>query len=142
FALARGTGEITLVFAVLGLGLALPYLLVAALPGIATRLPRPGPWMVRLKAVLGVALAATAVWLLSVLAAQEGLLAAIAVGLLMLALVAALWLRRTRPALGAGALAGAGIFVALAFALPALLPAPAPGSAVAAAAAAYWRPFD
>ncbi|HEX7007972.1 MAG TPA: protein-disulfide reductase DsbD domain-containing protein [Alphaproteobacteria bacterium] len=142
FALARGAGEIALVFAMLGLGLALPYLLVAALPGIATRLPRPGPWMVRLKAVLGVALAATAIWLLSVLAAQEGVPAAVAVGLLMLALVAALWLRQTRPALGAGALAGAGVFVALAFALPALLPAPAPGSAAAAPAAGYWRPFD
>src|SRR5690606_18993174 len=45
FALARGAAEIYAIFAVLGLGLALPYILVAALPGLATRLPRPGPWM-------------------------------------------------------------------------------------------------
>ena len=41
FALARGPGEILLIFTALGLGLALPYLAVAALPGLAARLPRP-----------------------------------------------------------------------------------------------------
>lgn len=80
FALARGSGEILAVFAALGLGLALPYLVVAALPGLATRLPRPGAWMVRLRQVLGVALAGTGVWLLTVLAGQAGPEVAGAVG--------------------------------------------------------------
>ncbi|MCH8238193.1 MAG: disulfide bond formation protein DsbD, partial [Proteobacteria bacterium] len=40
FALARGWLEIALVFTALGLGLALPYLTVAAFPGLATRLPK------------------------------------------------------------------------------------------------------
>ncbi|MBL6928558.1 MAG: hypothetical protein ISR44_05250 [Rhodospirillales bacterium] len=68
FALSRGPAEILWVFAALGVGLALPYLAVAAVPVLATRLPRPGPWMVRLRQVLGFALAATAVWLITVIA--------------------------------------------------------------------------
>ena len=90
FALARGAGEIYLVFAALGLGLALPYLLVAALPGLASRLPRPGAWMTHLRRLLGLALAGTAVWILTVLAAQVGpqlaALSAVLLGLLGLAL--------------------------------------------------------
>ena len=41
FALARGPLEIVAVFAALGLGMAAPYLTVAAFPGLAARLPRP-----------------------------------------------------------------------------------------------------
>jgi suppressor for copper-sensitivity B len=141
FALSRGATEILLVFVVLGLGLALPYLLVAALPAVATRLPKPGRWMVRLRALLGLALAATAVWLLTVLAAQEGALAAIGVGLVMLAVLAVLWARRRYRALASAAFAGVAALVVLAFVLPALLPAPRSDDAVAASAA-YWRPFD
>ncbi|MBC8159045.1 MAG: thioredoxin family protein [Alphaproteobacteria bacterium] len=72
FALSRGPAEILWVFAALGVGLALPYLAVAAVPSLATRLPRPGPWMVRLRQVLGFALAATAVWLITVIAGVLG----------------------------------------------------------------------
>jgi suppressor for copper-sensitivity B len=72
FALARGATEIYAIFAALGIGLALPYLAVAAAPALATRLPRPGRWMVTLRRILGLALAATAVWLLSVLHTQAG----------------------------------------------------------------------
>ncbi len=79
-ALSRGTGEIYAVFAALGTGLALPYLAVAAFPRLVTVLPRPGPWMATLRRLLGVALVATAVWLLSVLAAQTGVWRAVAVG--------------------------------------------------------------
>lgn len=87
FALARGSTEILAVFTALGVGLALPYLLIALFPGIATRLPKPGPWMVVLRKVLGLFLLATAVWLLSVLWAQVGLNAVIALSALMAALI-------------------------------------------------------
>lgn len=80
FALARGTTEIMTIFFVLGLGLAAPYLLIAAVPKLATQLPKPGPWMDKLKIVLGFALAATAIWLLSVIAGVTGLDEAIATG--------------------------------------------------------------
>lgn len=94
FALARGTGEILLIFAALGVGLALPYLAVAAFPGLAVRLPRPGPWMVTLRRVLALALAGTAVWLLSVLAAQVGVEAALLAGALLTAVGFALYYGR------------------------------------------------
>ena len=106
FALSRGAAEIFAVFAALGIGLALPYLAVAALPGLATRLPRPGPWMVKVRWVLGCALAATAVWLLSVLARHSGEGPALAVGALTAAAAGALYLRHRIARMGraAGAL--------------------------------------
>ncbi|MGE5475419.1 MAG: protein-disulfide reductase DsbD family protein [Bacteroidales bacterium] len=76
FALARGPAEIMAIFAALGLGMAVPFLAVAAWPDLARRLPKPGAWMVTVKKVMGVALAGTALWLGSVLAAQTGLNAA------------------------------------------------------------------
>jgi len=68
FALARGPAEIVAIFAALGLGMAAPFLLVAAWPDAVLRLPRPGRWMLRLRVGLGLALAATALWLGTVLA--------------------------------------------------------------------------
>ena len=68
FALAGSTTDIFFVFTALGLGMALPYLLIAVFPRTATWLPKPGPWMVKLKIVLGFALVATGAWILTVLA--------------------------------------------------------------------------
>jgi len=70
FALARGPLEILAIFTALGLGMAAPFLLVAVWPDAVLRLPRPGRWMVRVRVVMGVALAGTALWLLMVLAEQ------------------------------------------------------------------------
>ncbi len=147
FALSRGAFEIFAVFAALGIGLALPYLLVAAAPGLARHLPRPGPWMVVFRRILGVALAATVLWLVSVLAVQSGINAAIAVGALMAVTVLVLWRRARLPQASAGAgralAAGAVVVVAvLAFLVPAFL---APGGAerpVAGVVDGVWRPFD
>jgi suppressor for copper-sensitivity B len=142
FALSRGWAEIGLIFLALGVGMALPYLLVAARPGLATRLPRPGRWMLWLKAALGVALAGTAVWLLTVLAAQVPPLAAAAVAALMVAMVLALAIPRRAMR---GALAGLAALAALA--LPAwagLVPGggDARDSAGAARTADAWVPLD
>jgi suppressor for copper-sensitivity B len=63
FALARGPFDIYAIFLALGVGLAAPYLAVAAWPRVATALPRPGRWMIHLRRLLGVALVGTAVWL-------------------------------------------------------------------------------
>ena len=76
FALARGASDIVLVFAALGIGLAAPYLLVAFIPSLARALPRPGRWMGKVRIVLGIGLAATALWLLTSLVAQAGLVIA------------------------------------------------------------------
>jgi DsbC/DsbD-like thiol-disulfide interchange protein/cytochrome c biogenesis protein CcdA len=59
-----------LVFTALGLGMALPYAALAAAPGWRRHLPRPGPWMPRLKRWLAVPLYATVLWLGWVFAQQ------------------------------------------------------------------------
>jgi len=142
FALARGTAEIVLVFAALGLGLALPYLAVAAMPGLATRLPRPGPWMVTLRRILGFALAATAVWLLAVIDGHSGRLVSGGVAAAMLALLLLLFLGR-RQAAGTARLAAAGAvgLVALALVLPAWL-GPTGEDGVRRSLGGVWQPFD
>jgi thiol:disulfide interchange protein len=73
-----------LVFLSLGLGLALPFLLVGFIPALGRLLPRPGAWMDTLKQVLAFPMYLTAVWLVWVLAHQRG---ADAVGLVLIAAV-------------------------------------------------------
>ena len=60
------------VFAGLGLGLALPFLLLGYLPALRRRLPRPGPWMERFQRLLSVPMFVTALGLLWVLGRQAG----------------------------------------------------------------------
>lgn len=60
------------VFAMLGLGLALPFIVIGAVPGVAARLPRPGAWMETLRQALAFPLYLTAAWLLWVLGRQRG----------------------------------------------------------------------
>ncbi|MCG5241123.1 protein-disulfide reductase DsbD family protein [Azospirillum doebereinerae] len=140
FALAKGPLEVFAIFAALGVGLASPYLLVAAWPRVAGWLPRPGRWMATLRVVMGFALALTALWLLSVLTVQIGGAAAVGVGLLMLGLVAALGIGRRLPA--AGRRAGpalAGLLAVAAFVLPAAV---GPSAAPVTESAARWVPFS
>ena len=69
------------IFAALGLGLALPFMAVAFVPGLRRRLPRPGPWMARFQRFLAVPMAATAaaaLWLLYRQTGSEGLSAGLA----------------------------------------------------------------
>ena len=81
-----------IVFSALGLGLALPMLVFALLPQLASRLPRPGDWMIRLKQFLAFPILATAIWLLWVLVRQTSsdVVAFMLGGLLLL--VFGLWL--------------------------------------------------
>ncbi|WP_198372692.1 protein-disulfide reductase DsbD domain-containing protein, partial [Roseomonas rosulenta] len=71
-ALAMGAAEALVVFAALGLGMALPYALLGIAPGLARLLPRPGAWMDRLKQGLAFPMYAAAAWLVWVLAEQAG----------------------------------------------------------------------
>ena len=86
-----------LVFLVLGLGLALPFLLIGFVPTLARRLPTPGPWMETLKQVLAFPMYLTAIWLLWVLGKQRGVdaLALVLVGATVLAL-GLWWFERSR----------------------------------------------
>ncbi len=97
YALSRGTVETYAIFIALGLGFSAPYLAVALRPELATRLPRPGPWMAVLRRILGIALAVTALWLITVLAAQINLDAAALVALLLSLMMLVLWGRSRLP---------------------------------------------
>ncbi|MGE4072827.1 MAG: protein-disulfide reductase DsbD family protein [Lysobacterales bacterium] len=92
FALTQSAALALLIFGTLGFGLALPFLLLCLIPGLAERLPRPGAWMDRLKQILAFPLYLSAVWLLWVYGEQLGPLAMaqLAVGAVFLAF--ALWL--------------------------------------------------
>lgn len=87
FAIAQGASVALAVFLSLGLGMALPYVVLAWFPAWLKRLPKPGAWMIRLKQGLAFPMFATVVWLVWVLSLQSGADAA-AVSLLGLVAVA------------------------------------------------------
>jgi thiol:disulfide interchange protein DsbD len=72
FALSQSPVVLLSVFLSLGLGLALPYLLLSLWPSLQRRLPKPGLWMDRLKQGLAFPMYGAAVWLVWVLAQQAG----------------------------------------------------------------------
>jgi len=67
FALAAPLPVLWGLFLMLGIGMSLPWLLIATWPGLALRLPRPGRWMLRLRVGLGVLMLAACLWLLSLM---------------------------------------------------------------------------
>ena len=97
FAFTASTPVALLVFAFLGLGLALPFLLIGFVPGLAQRLPKPGAWMETLKHFLAFPMYLTAVWLLWVLGKQRGVdaIGLALVGLVLMAL-GLWWYQRLR----------------------------------------------
>lgn len=135
-----------LVFAVLGAGMALPYLAMSAWPGLARAMPRPGAWMATFKTVMAFPMLATVVWLVWVLGQQTGIDGAAALLAVLLALAFALWAwgqvdsaRGVRWAWSAAGVALLGL--SLSWALPVwreAQAAPAPG----AAADAPWQPWS
>ncbi|PWF46667.1 thiol:disulfide interchange protein [Massilia glaciei] len=113
FALAQPSLVLWLVFMALGLGLALPYMLISAWPALHRMLPKPGLWMERLKQALSFPMYGAAVWLVWVLAQQAGVNAVpLALGgMIMLALIA--WIfDSTRATSGAARLAANGVLLA------------------------------
>ena len=129
------TAQALLVFAAMGLGLAMPYLAASLWPAVARALPRPGAWMVTLRQFLAFPMLATVVWLLWVLGQQSGIdgVAALLALMVMLALVLWAWGRqgRTRQVLGGLSLAG---LAALAFAVAPQVTRMAPLDSVSAVA--------
>ena len=85
------TGQALAIFAALGLGMALPYLLASARPALARALPRPGPWMATFKTLMAFPMFATVVWLAWVLGQQAGVDAVAGLLGVLLALAFAAW---------------------------------------------------
>ncbi|HQQ63615.1 MAG TPA: protein-disulfide reductase DsbD family protein [Pseudomonadales bacterium] len=93
YAITQSAPLALLVFAMLGFGMALPFIVLAYWPRMLHGLPAPGPWMQRLQRFLAFPLYITALWLLWVLGQQGGQLAMVSVlgGLVLLVLAGWLW---------------------------------------------------
>ncbi|USD66081.1 protein-disulfide reductase DsbD domain-containing protein [Vibrio sp. SCSIO 43136] len=70
FALATSISTMFVIFTFLALGMAFPWLLVAAFPNIARLMPKPGPWMNYVKVLFGSMMLITSVWLLTLLSSH------------------------------------------------------------------------
>ena len=141
------------VFLMLGLGLALPFVVVSLSPGLLSRLPRPGPWMERLKGLLAFPMYGTALWLAWVFSRQTGAEALALLFAAGLSLALGAWLigggQAERAAGRRGALhliagAAALLIAGGALVVAARLPSPEPGSTASAPgsgpASAPWSP--
>ncbi|MFL6694261.1 MAG: protein-disulfide reductase DsbD family protein [Ramlibacter sp.] len=134
--------EALLVFAVLGAGMALPYLAASAVPAVGRWLPRPGPWMDVFRKLMAFPMFATEAWLVWVLGQQSGIDGAGALLVLLVAFSLLVWtltLRgRVRTVLGTLAVIA---LLALGWAVgPQLAPAAAPAQAARADGA--WQPWS
>jgi thiol:disulfide interchange protein len=141
------------IFAALGIGLALPYVVLSFAPWMRRALPKPGAWMDTLKQIFAFPMYASAAWLLWVLAQQTsalGLGAALA-GAILVALAAWAYQKSKSVSFGGRAVALVTAVAAIVFAV--LLPArfasvaaAAPtGSAAKSGAAADsegWTPYN
>ena len=144
FTLTQDSALALAIFATLGIGMALPVLLLALFPALLKRLPKPGSWMEVFKQVLAFPLYATVAWLAWVLGAQSGndAVFALLAGLVLIAMAAWIYGRSLhaegawRPALAA-VLAAAGLVVAW----PGAATAPSNDSA-ANAQELQWQPWS
>ena len=130
------------VFLMLGLGLALPYVLISLSPRLLARLPRPGAWMETLRNLLAFPMYGAALWLAWVYGRQTADALALLFGAgLMLAL--ALWLYgRSQAASATRRLAGiaAALSMIAALGLGVLAAGAGPASSEAAASASAHLP--
>ncbi|MGL5092756.1 MAG: protein-disulfide reductase DsbD family protein [Aeromonas sobria] len=120
FALAAPLGQLWLIFTALGIGMSLPWLLVAALPRLALWLPKPGRWMNHLRILLGLMMLGSSLWLASLLNNHLGsyatgwLMTAMVLGLI-LAIVWRYGMRGFTLALSLAALIGSALLLSGAF---------------------------
>lgn len=94
FAFTQSASTTFAVFLSLGSGLALPYVLISAIPAFQKLIPKPGEWMYTFRHIMGFLMLGTVVWLLFVLSqlTKNGLVSAL---VLLLFLFFSLWMLRT-----------------------------------------------
>ncbi|HEX2546143.1 MAG TPA: thioredoxin family protein [Ramlibacter sp.] len=141
-AIALPPAQAIAIFVVLGLGMALPYLLASWVPRVAGWLPRPGAWMETFRRLMAFPMFATVAWLVWVLGQQSGIDGAGALLALLVALSMVVWaltLRgRTRLALASVALAGLGF---VAWSTGGAITRPAAAGSLATAQDERWQPW-
>ncbi len=144
FALAQSAVVTFTVFTALGLGLALPYLLLAFQPAWTRLLPRPGAWMEVLKQATAIPIFATVIWLVWLFAQTAGANALIGLMAAFLLLGIAGWVLGRWPARTPATLVALCI-VALAVAAPVYavhsFPAPQQASVAHTDHTRRWEPF-
>ncbi|OJV32712.1 MAG: hypothetical protein BGO24_02425 [Sphingomonas sp. 67-36] len=128
------------VFAGLGLGLSLPFLLIGFWEPARRRLPRPGQWMVTLRRALAIPMLATALGLTWLLGQQGGVVVMTQGLALALTLGLALWWWGLRQARGRG-IRSPLIAALLIAALPGMLISPSTNSSVLAATSDGVMPY-
>jgi thiol:disulfide interchange protein DsbD len=130
-----------LVFAVLGLGMALPYLAASLVPAVAHRLPRPGAWMDVFRKGMAFPMFATVAWLVWVLGQQSGIDGAGALLALLVAMSLLVWTLtlRGRIRMALSAVAAVGLVALASAAVPQLLQPP---PQQAARAEGDWQPWS
>ncbi len=92
FALTQPVWASMLIFTMLGIGMALPFILFSSIPALLKFIPKPGRWMESLKQFMGFLLAATVVWLLWVLGIQLGVSLIIVVLFSLLFIAVGAWI--------------------------------------------------
>ena len=93
FAFTQSGWTILLTFVAIAAGMSSPYFLLSAQPAWLRVLPKPGPWMVHVKQLMGFLLLATLLFLLAVLGAERGVEAIIWCSCFLLALSLACWMK-------------------------------------------------
>jgi thiol:disulfide interchange protein DsbD len=93
FAFTQSAAVILAMFVAIAAGMSAPYFLLSAQPGWLRFLPRPGPWMERVKQFMGFLLLATLLFLLWIIGAERGVEAIIWTCCLLLALSLACWMK-------------------------------------------------
>jgi thiol:disulfide interchange protein DsbD len=145
FALTQSALYALAVFFALGVGFAAPFLILGVWPRALSFLPRPGPWMLRLKQFLAFPMYGAAVWLAWVLVQETGANAVpvLAGAAVMLAFAAWLW-NVTRDLEARGRVIGlvaAALVLLLGLGALAWLPGTAPASASSGATASNAESF-
>jgi thiol:disulfide interchange protein DsbD len=93
FAFAQPASITFLVFMFVGVGMALPYLVLAFNPKWLRFLPRPGDWMIRFRQFLGFLLMGTLLWLIWILGQMKGVDAIVELGGALLLISFLAWIK-------------------------------------------------
>jgi len=150
YALGQPPATSLLVFTLLGLGMAFPYLLLSRFEGLLRFVPRPGPWMASFKQLMGFVMMAAVVALVWLFGRQAGVngMSLLLASLLVIGLATWLYGRGEAPGktprtrLASGVAAALLLLVGLGLSQAAAAAPPAGGVAEPSAEEGPWEPFS
>ena len=128
FALSSSVSMILVVFFFMGVGMALPYILVIATPKAISFLPKPGPWMSKFKKLMGILLTLTVLWILTIFNANAGLMPAVVLLTCIVTIYGFMWFSKVKNLSKSRTLASIIYLTVIAFAFPLYLSSSFKGS--------------